>query len=268
MDRDTGAQTAMKKHPILFLAANPSETDRLALVAGEVAPVELRDVVGDAARPDAMPCHGLYFHGTDCRARVVSAGALRDVFAAVGSSVKLVILNACYSEPAADALLMNVDCVVGMAGSIGDQAARSFAVGFYGGLGERASIEAAYRGGCAAIGLEGHPDGTLPRLKVRSGVNPGQLILAALTPAEPAGGTAAQPQVPVVPTPSGVSGSGDPPRKVFVSHSSRDKPGVKELVDALRARGIDAWLTNTKSVQATTSSPSSTRDSPAAMSAW
>lgn len=32
-----------------------------------------------------------------------------------------------------------------------------------------------------------------------------------------------------------------PPPKVFVSHSSVDKPAVQDLVDALRARGIDAW---------------------------
>lgn len=34
---------------------------------------------------------------------------------------------------------------------------------------------------------------------------------------------------------------GDAPRKVFVSHSSRDKAAVQKLVDELRARGIDAW---------------------------
>jgi len=85
----------------------------------------------------------------------VSAAALRDTFGAAGSSVKLVVLNACYSESAAEALLAHVDCVVGMAGSIHDDAARSFAIGFYGGLGERASAEAAHKGGCAAIGLEG-----------------------------------------------------------------------------------------------------------------
>lgn len=239
----------MKRHTILFLAANPSETDPLVLdrEAREIQvelersrwrdrfelvtrwaaePLDLlrelrrlaptvvqfsghssagmpevtpkgprwnRDVVTDLGPPEAAPCRGLFFHGADGRPRVVSAGALRDVFGVAGSSVKLVILNACYSEPAADALLAHVDCVVGMAGSIGDHAARSFAVGFYGGLGERASIEAAYRGGCAAIGLEGYPDGALPRLKVRCGTNAGQLILAALTPMEPRGDMEAQP---------------------------------------------------------------------------
>ncbi|MGH7632510.1 MAG: CHAT domain-containing protein [Gemmatimonadaceae bacterium] len=167
----------MKKHTILFLAANPSETDRLALdreaheiqvelersrwrdrfelvtrwaaeprdllralrrfaptvvqfsghgghLAADTAPAGprfARDVVGDSSHPGAAPCPGLFFQGPDGRPRVVSADALRDTFGAAGVSVKLVILNACYSEPAADALLAHVDCVVGMAGSIGDQ---------------------------------------------------------------------------------------------------------------------------------------------------
>jgi formylglycine-generating enzyme required for sulfatase activity len=165
-----------------------------------------RDVVDDLVHPEAMPCRGLFFHGPDGRAHVVPAGAIGDVFSAAGHSVKLVIFNACYSEAAADAVLAHVDCVVGVSGSIGDHAARSFTVGFYGGLGERASIEAAYRGGCAAIGLEGHPDGSLPRLKVRPGTNAGQLILAALTPAEPRENTEAPPPPPA----PGAVTSGDP----------------------------------------------------------
>jgi len=113
-----------------------------------------RDVVDALVDPEAIPCRGLFFHGADGRARVVPAGALCEVFSIAGHSVKLVIFNACYSEAAADAVLEHVDCAVGSSGSISDHGARAFAVGFYGGLGERASIEAAYRGGCAAIGLE------------------------------------------------------------------------------------------------------------------
>ena len=30
--------------------------------------------------------------------------------------------------------------------------------------------------------------------------------------------------------------------RVFISHSSRDKPAVEALAGALRARGIEAWL--------------------------
>jgi len=138
-----------------------------------------RDVVSGADLQGSEMGHGLYFQGADGRAQVVSAAALRDTFGAAGASVKLVVLNACYSEPQAEALVAHVDCVVGMAGSIYDDAARSFAIGFYGGLGERESVEAAYQQGRAAIGLEGLAHSDRPQLKVRSGVDAGQLVLAA-----------------------------------------------------------------------------------------
>ena len=109
-------------------------------------PASGRDVVGGLSPPDGEPCAGLFCQDASGRPMVVSASALRDTFEAAGSSVRLVVLNACYSEPAAEALLAHVDCVVGMAGTIRDDAARSFAVGFYGGLGERESVEAAFRG--------------------------------------------------------------------------------------------------------------------------
>src|ERR1041385_3966532 len=176
----------MRKHTILFMAANPVETDRLALdreareiqvelarsrwrgsfelvtrwaaepmdllrelrrlaptvvqfsghgtrLAREAAPPTVGmacDVVVDSTEPSAAACPGLYFQGPDGRPHLVSASALRDTFGAAGASVRLVLLNACYSEQAAEALLTHVDCVVGMVGSIGDAAARRFAVGF------------------------------------------------------------------------------------------------------------------------------------------
>ena len=120
----------------------------------------------------------MFFQGPDGRPQLVSTAALEETFGAAGGSVKLVILNACYSEPQAEALLAHVDCVVGM-GSIRDEAARSFAIGFYGGLGECASIVAAYKQGRAAISLEGLRDGEVPQLKVRVGVDAERLVLAA-----------------------------------------------------------------------------------------
>jgi hypothetical protein len=90
----------------------------------------------------------------------------------------VVVLSACYSEAQAVALLAHVDCVVGMSGSIHDDAARSFAIGFYGGLGARESVAAAYRQGLAAISLEGLSGSARPLLKTREGVDPDHVILA------------------------------------------------------------------------------------------
>ena len=232
----------MKKHTILFLAANPTETAQLALdrearaiqkelesagfrdcfelvtrwavepldllrelrklkptvvhfsghrgqrVPGEqrpgIAPTPRRDIVGDPDVIGSEQGHGLFFQGTDGRAQFVSAHAIEETFGAAGSSVKLVVLNACYSDVQAHALLTHIDCVVGMSGSIRDDAARNFAIGFYGGLGERESITAAYKQGRAAISLEGLPDSERPQLKVRAGIDASMLVLAP-DPVEP-----------------------------------------------------------------------------------
>jgi WD40 repeat protein len=229
---------APKKHTILFLAANPVGTDRLALdqeareIQAElersgfrdsfelvtrwaVQPLDLlrelrkirptvvhfsghgcrgaaagarraglaphRDVVtepGAGSGAGGEPEEGLLFVGPDGRPQRVSTRALEETFGAAGASVKLVALSACYSEQQAAALLAHVDCVVGMSGAILDDAARSFAIGFYGGLGERESVAAAYQQGRAAISLEGLPGSELPQLKIRAGVDASRLVLA------------------------------------------------------------------------------------------
>ncbi|HMG57731.1 MAG TPA: CHAT domain-containing protein [Kofleriaceae bacterium] len=231
----------MSKHTILFLAANPLGTDRLALDqearaiqvelersghrdqfelvtrwaaepldllrelrklrptvvhfsghGGQLDPGEpgtrrpggpRRDIGGGTAPVDEERQHGLFFQGADGRPQVVSTTALQDTFGAAGSSVRLVVLNACYSGAQARALLAHVDCVVGMGGSINDDAARSFAIGFYGGLGERESVAAAYKQGRAAISLEALRDSDRPQLEVRDGVDADQLVLAIDPPA-------------------------------------------------------------------------------------
>jgi hypothetical protein len=82
-------------------------------------------------------------------------------------------------EALADALQEHVDCVVGASGSVSDTAARSFVIGFYGGLAEGVSVEAAFRQGLAAADVDGLRDDRQPGwfLKVRAGVDPAKLVL-------------------------------------------------------------------------------------------
>ena len=124
---------------------------------------------------------GLYFQAADGRAQLVPTSAIEQTFGAAGSSVRLVVLNACYSAAQAEALLAHVDCVVGMSGTIRDDAARVFAVGFYGGIAEQESVAVAFKHGRAAISLEGLRDGEQPQLKVRDGIDASKLILAIQT---------------------------------------------------------------------------------------
>jgi hypothetical protein len=236
----SSAKPPWEKHTILFLAANPTGTDRIALDReARAIQVELersgfrdrfelvtrwaaepldrlrelrklrptvihfsgqggRGLVGEQRsgheaagrdppqdRPggpgsnEHVQDHGLYFQGPDGQPQLVPTSALQETFEAVGPSVKLVVLNACYSEGQAEALLAHIDCVVGVGGSIRDDAARNFAIGFYGGLGERESVAVAYKQGCVAISLEGLRDGERPQLKVRAGVDAARLVLAA-----------------------------------------------------------------------------------------
>ncbi len=73
-----------------------------------------RDVIGADGSTVEEPQHGLFFHGPDGHAQLVSPQALERTFDAVGASVQLVVLSACYSEAQAEALLAHIP--VGHAG--------------------------------------------------------------------------------------------------------------------------------------------------------
>jgi len=152
----------MKKHTILYLAANPSGTDLRAIdrevraIQAELERSSFRDrfelVTRWAVEPldlirglrELKPTvvhfsghggqNGLFFQTAEGHAQLVTPAALAEAFGAAGASVKLVVLSACFSEVQADALLAHVDHVVGIGGSTHEAAARTFAIGFYGGL--------------------------------------------------------------------------------------------------------------------------------------
>ncbi|HET7499920.1 MAG TPA: CHAT domain-containing protein [Kofleriaceae bacterium] len=126
---------------------------------------------------------GLYFHSATGGSQVVTPEAIAETFGAVSAQIRLVVLNACDTAPIAEALRAHVDCVVGISGAIHDDTARSFAIGFYGGLGEHESVAAAFKQGRAAINLSGLPDADQPQLKVRDGFDARALILAEVAPA-------------------------------------------------------------------------------------
>jgi hypothetical protein len=143
-------------------------------------PTGARDVVASAPLHAEPP--GLYFQDATGGAQVVSSDAIAQTFGAAGASVQLVVLNACYTASTAEALLAHIDCVVGMSGAVHDDAARSFAIGFYNALGGHESVAAAYEHGKAAVYLDGLPHADQPQLLVREGVEATQLILAAVAP--------------------------------------------------------------------------------------
>lgn len=165
---------------ILLLAANPKETDSLRLseefreikeclklsmnednfkvVQGEaVRPKDLRRLVLET-RPQIIHFSG---HGSKAgiflenmlgKSQPVSGRALASLFK-LFDSVHCVVLNACYSQTQAEAIVKVIPFVVGMKKPIGDRAAIQFSTGFYDGLGARLDIESAFQFGVNAIEL-------------------------------------------------------------------------------------------------------------------
>ncbi|WP_437817431.1 CHAT domain-containing protein [Sorangium sp. So ce1078] len=191
---------------VLFLAANPPSTMRLGLgrelreIEERIRAVKHRDTVTFvsrwAVRPDDLQQalleeqpHVLHFggHGTqDDRIVLEESGggvafvdkdALADLIGILTDNLQLVVLNACYSEPLADALTQHVACAVGMHQPIGDLAATEFAASFYRALGFGRTVDEAFRLGCSALRLHRIPEHQIPRLKFKAGVDAASLRL-------------------------------------------------------------------------------------------
>lgn len=198
-----------KRHGILFLAANPHGGNLLKL--GEECAEIQRELRMTANRDefylesrwavgiDELMRHlmeleptvlhfsghgggnaGLMFQDQQGQPQPVSARALAMMVTAAARSVRVVVLNACYSAVQASALRTTVDCVVGMDGVVGDDAARAFATRFYGALGNRKSIGNAVAQGVAALAARQLPDELLPRCMTRDGINADDIILGRL----------------------------------------------------------------------------------------
>ncbi len=83
----------------------------------------------------------------------VATDALSNLFGLCKDHVDCVVLNACYSEVQAEAIVEHVDYAIGMQQAIRDDSAQHFAQGFYLALGYGKSVEVAYEWGCNAIQL-------------------------------------------------------------------------------------------------------------------
>ncbi|MDZ8139815.1 MAG: CHAT domain-containing protein [Nostoc sp. DedQUE04] len=110
---------------------------------------------------------GLLIQDEDGNSKLVSTEALKILFELCASHVECVLLNACYSEVQANAIVGHINYVIGMSKAIGDKAAIKFATGFYDAIGAGKSVETAYKFGCNAIQLENIPEHLTPRLKKR-----------------------------------------------------------------------------------------------------
>lgn len=91
--------------------------------------------------------------------------------------VRCVVLNACYSEPQAQAIAAHIDCVIGMPDAIGDAASLNFAASFYQALAYGRDVQTAFDLGCNRIDLHGLDEPGKPRLLAQRGA-PRKVIFA------------------------------------------------------------------------------------------
>ena len=191
---------------VLFLASNPESTSLLRLdeeiraITEKIRASDHRDVLELVAlwavRPDdllqALNEHKpqiVHFsgHGSTAgeiilmdnnrQAKPVSATALKALFTTLKDNIRVVTLNACYSEVQARAIAEVIDCVIGMSAAIGDKAAITFAASFYRAIGFGRSVKEAFEQGKTAVLLEGIPEANTPQLLARTGIDPSSVFL-------------------------------------------------------------------------------------------
>jgi TPR repeat protein len=110
--------------------------------------------------------------GTSC----VGAEALGELFQNF-PDVRVIVLNACFSLPQAEAIATVVGCAIGTPRAISDPAAITFGASFYRAIAFGQSVQAAYKQACSALALESFSDEQRPQLVVRPGVDPTRLVL-------------------------------------------------------------------------------------------
>jgi hypothetical protein len=195
---------------ILFLAANPLTTSRLSLDE-EIR--EIQDKIRGAtfqknmslepylaARPDDLlqafneksPTM-VHFSGHGTKAEMiltspegnphpVSQEALTFLFGSLQHKVKMVVLNACFSEAQAKAIAAAVDLTIGMRTPISDAGAIIFAAAFYRAIAFGHSIQEAFNQGRAGLKLQGNGEEDIPQLITRPGIDPEKVTLITPPP--------------------------------------------------------------------------------------
>ena len=203
---DDHKERTMERIKVL-LCPNPTGTPQLRLdeeareIETKIDQAEHRDfmklITKFAARPDDLLLslnqhkpHVVQFsgHGSSAeeiilidkktgRAKPVSKQGLVSLLKTLKDNIRVVVLNACYSRPQAEAIAEEIECVVGMKRAIGDEAAITFAATFYRAIGFGRSIREAFDQGRTALIMEGIPEEDTPVLICRKNVDAKAIVL-------------------------------------------------------------------------------------------
>ncbi|MEA5622447.1 CHAT domain-containing protein [Nostoc sp. UHCC 0251] len=192
-DKIANTKSQDKTIKILFLAANPSDITRLKLdeesrsIDQALRQSEFRDKfeviqhwavrVSDLQgillrhKPDIVHFSGhgsaaneIILEDNTAKSHPVSVRALGQLFSVLKDNLRCVVLNACYSEPQAQAIAQYIDSVVGMSKAIKDESAISFATAFYQALGYGRDLKTAFDLGRVQIDLENLDEQDTPQL--------------------------------------------------------------------------------------------------------
>jgi hypothetical protein len=200
------------KLKILFLAASPDTAplrldEEVREVTAKIRSAEHRDALEVvsrwAVRPDDLQQallehepHVLHFSGHGSKSaeiilldgsrqpKPVSQAALVTLLRTLKDNLRVVVLNACFSRPQAEAITQVIDCAIGMKNAIGDEAAIKFAASFYRGLGFGKSVKTSFDLGTSTLMLEGIPEEGTPELITRTGIDASRVFLVESSPPE------------------------------------------------------------------------------------
>lgn len=203
-----------KKIKILFLASDPRDVGyrptldeefrqiRKSLLASKlrdsfelacelaVQPADLREAL---ARHEPEIIHysghanskGLVLQNSVGRRTLVSRSMLRELLR-TARGVRIVLLNACYSEAQLDTIAETVDFTIGTRGEVWDKNAVVFAASFYRELASGNSVDGAFEAAKADLTMLKVSKVRMPHLRVRKGADTRSPFVAqTLTPSKP-----------------------------------------------------------------------------------
>lgn len=108
---------------------------------------------------------GIVVEDNSGKAKLVKADALAGLFGNI-TGIKCVVLNACYSESQAKAILEEVPYVIGMNTAVPDKTAIMFATGFYRALGNGKGYDNAFNLAKSLLEIEGMKGADIPVIHV------------------------------------------------------------------------------------------------------
>lgn len=210
-------QQPVDKLTILFLAANPQDTQKLALdkevrsITDAIRRSEGRDGIEFFSRwavqsldilqainetdPEIIHFSG---HGSEKgeivlddgsgNMAMVSKEAMAAAVASASKKVRLIFFNACFSQKEAQAVVEKVEAAIGMNTEIGDEAAIVFAAQFYSSVGFGQNLQQAFDQAKAALLLKGIAEENTPVLYVKKGLSAQEIVMVE-SEAAPKSGT-------------------------------------------------------------------------------